>query len=72
MHRPMRFDAEKVVALKLYNEARRLEIRLADEEGVERIVSLPVPAAIELAQFIVDACSFMTRLKRRPRGSPPK
>ena len=64
----MRFDAEKVVALKMRNEARRLEIRVADERGAEHIVSLPVPAALELAKFILDVCGFPKRLKRRARG----
>jgi hypothetical protein len=66
----VRFDADRVVALKVQNKARRLEVRLADERGAEHVVSLPIPAALELARFILDACSFMTRLKRRSRGSP--
>jgi hypothetical protein len=67
----MRFNADKVLALKTLNAARRLEIRLVDERGAEQIVSLPIPAAIELAQFILDACNFMKRLKRRS-DAPPK
>lgn len=64
-----RFDASRVVSLKLLTDARRLEIRLADDTGAQHVVCLPVPAAVELAQFISDACSFMTLLKEPPR--PP-
>jgi hypothetical protein len=64
-----RFDSAKVVALKMQNDARRLEIKFADAAGTEHIVSLPIPAAVELATFIGDACSFMTRLKSRPQPS---
>jgi len=63
-----RFDAAKVVALKIRNPERRLEIRVADANGTEHVVSLPMPAAVELAQFILDACSFLTRLKRPTRN----
>lgn len=66
----MRIDAEKVVALKVQIEARRLEIRVADARGAEHVLSLPVPAAVELAQFIHDACNFLERLKRGGRDSP--
>lgn len=51
-------------------EANRLEMRFADERGGEHVVSLPLPAAVELAQFIHDACAFLERLKRGARGSP--
>jgi hypothetical protein len=65
----VRFDADKVVALKLHIAARRLEIRLADARGAERIVSLPVPAAVELANFILDVCAFLKGLTPGARGS---
>jgi hypothetical protein len=65
----VRLDADKVVALKTQNKRQRLEIRLADAGGVEHVVSLPIPAAIELAKFILDACSYMTRLKGRSDDS---
>jgi hypothetical protein len=58
-----------VVALKMQNEARRLEIKLVDAGGTEHVVSLPIPAALELASFISDACSFMTQLKRSRTSS---
>jgi len=63
-----RFDAATVVALKTQHNARRLEITLADDAGIQHVVSLPAAAAAELAQFIADASGFMTRLKR-PGGS---
>jgi len=59
-----RFDAATVVALKTQHNARRLEITLADDAGIQHVVSLPLAAAAELAQFIADASGFMTRLKR--------
>lgn len=65
-----RFDATGVTALKMNNEARRLEVRFVDAARVEHVVSLPIPAALELAQFIADACSFMQRLKQRPHDAP--
>ena len=64
-----KFDAETVVALKMQNDVRRLEIKFADGAGVEQVVSLPIAAAVELAKFMSDACSFMTRLKSRPQPS---
>lgn len=57
-----RFDAASVVALKMRNDARLIEIRFVDAQGVEHVVSLPIPAGVELAGFISAACSFMTRL----------
>jgi len=67
-----RFNAARVVALKTRNDARRLEIKFADNAGIEHVVSLPIPAAMELAKFISDACSFMTQLKQRPRPASQK
>jgi len=60
------FDAATVVALKMLNDTRRLEIRFVDADGIEQIVSLPVPAAVELARLTLDASDFMTRLKEGP------
>ena len=64
-----RFHAATVVGLRMDNIARRLEIRLADAAGREHVVSLPIPAATELAAFISDACSFVRQLKSQPRPS---
>jgi hypothetical protein len=64
-----RFDAVTVVALRLQNDARCLEITFADGAGIEHVVSLPIQTAVELANFISDATSFMTRLKQRPEPS---
>ena len=55
--------------MKLLNESRRLQIRLAGAEGVEHVVSLPLPAAVELAQLTLDASNFMTQLKYGPAPS---
>lgn len=60
------FDAATVVALKVLNQTRRLEIRFVDADGIEQTVSLPVPAAVELARLTLDASEFMTRLKEGP------
>ena len=62
-----RFDAASVVALKMCNDVRLLEIRLVDAHGAQHVVSLPMPAGAELAGFLSTACSFMTRL-RQPRA----
>jgi hypothetical protein len=63
------FNAAKVVAVKMLNDSRRLEIRLADATGVEHVISLPLLAAVELAQLTLDASHFMTRLKYGPAPS---
>jgi hypothetical protein len=63
------FNAAKVVAVKMLNDSRRLEIRLADAAGVEHVISLPLLAAVELAQLTLDASHFMTRLKYGPAPS---
>lgn len=60
------FDAATVVALRMQNDTRRLEIRFVDDAGIEQVVSLPVPAAVELAKLTLDASTFMTRLKEGP------
>ena len=63
------FNAARVVAVKMLNDSRRLEIRLADAAGVEHVISLPLLAAVELAQLTLDASHFMTRLKYGPAPS---
>ena len=60
------FDAATVVALKMQSDMRRMEIRFVDDAGIEQTVSLPVPAALELARLTLDASAFMTRLKEGP------
>jgi hypothetical protein len=37
-----------------------------DDAGIEQVVSLPVPAAVELARLTLDASAFVTRLKEGP------
>lgn len=63
------FSATRVVAVKMLNESRRLEIRLADADGIEHVISLPLLAAVELAQLTLNASHFMTRLKYGPAPS---
>jgi hypothetical protein len=63
------FAGAKVVAVKMLNDSRRFEIRLADAAGVEHVVSLPLFAAVELAQLTLNASHFMTRLKYGPAPS---
>lgn len=63
------FNAARVVAVKMLNDSRRLEIRLADAAGEEHVISLPILAAVELAQLTLDASHFMTRLKYGPAPS---
>ena len=58
------FQAHSVVALKLHSESQQLEIKFADANGAEHVVSLPSSAALELASFINEAAGFLTRLKR--------
>jgi hypothetical protein len=60
------FEAATVVALKMQNDTRRMEIRFADDAGTEQVVSLPVAAALELARLTLDASAFLTRLKEGP------
>ena len=60
------FDAATVVALKMLNDTRRMEIRFVDDAGTEQVVSLPVQAALELARLTLDASTFMKRLKEGP------
>jgi hypothetical protein len=63
------FSAAKIVSVKMLNDTHRLEIRLADTAGVEHVISLPLLAAVELAQLTLDASHFMTRLKYGPAPS---
>ena len=65
------FDAATVVALKMLNDTRRMEIRFVDDTGIEQVVSLPVQAALELARLTVDASAFMKRLKEGPALGQP-
>ena len=60
------FEAATVVALKMQNDTRRMEIRFVDDAGIEQVVSLPVLAAVELARLTLDASAFVTRLKDGP------
>jgi hypothetical protein len=69
-HGESRFDAANVVALVLDTCVRRLDIRFADATGMQHVVSLPMREALDLANFVSDSCSFMTRLSRRASPLP--
>lgn len=60
------FEAATVVALKMLNDTRRMEIRFVDATGIEQVVSLPVADAVEMARLALDAFEFVTRLKQGP------
>lgn len=60
------FEAATVVALKMQNDTRRMEIRFVDDTGIEQVVSLPAAAAVDLARLTLDAFAFVTRLKEGP------
>ena len=49
-----RFDAESIVRIATLAEQGRLEIRLKDSAGEIHVLSLPLPAAIELGSLICD------------------
>ena len=64
LHAASRFEAETVVTLRVMTESRRLEIKFANTQNTEHIVSLPLPAAMELATFISDISQFLARLAK--------
>jgi hypothetical protein len=49
-----RFDAETVVRIETLVERGRLEVRLKDSRGQTHVVSLPLPAAVDLGNLICD------------------
>ena len=65
------FDAATVVALKMLNDTRRMEIRFVDDTGIEQVISLPVQAALELARLTLDASAFLDSLKGQPGFASP-
>ena len=50
-----RFEAEKVDSLVSLAGKQRFEIQLSDARGKTYVVSLPLPAAVELGCLICDA-----------------
>ena len=50
-----RFEADKVDSLISLTGKHRFEIQLSDARGKTHIVSLPLPAAVELGCLICDA-----------------
>lgn len=64
LHAASRFEAETVVTLRVMTKSGRLEIKFANTQDTEHIVSLPLPAAMELATFISDIAEFLSRLDK--------
>jgi hypothetical protein len=64
LHAASRFEAETVVTLRVMTQSGRLEIKFANTQDTEHIVSLPLPAAMELATFISDIAEFLSRLDK--------
>ena len=50
-----RFDAEKFLRLVVITGERRCELQFGDSQGTTHVVSLPLPAAVDLASLICDA-----------------
>lgn len=51
----LRFDAEAVVRAVTLVGRGRFEIHLKDSRGQTRVVSLPLPVAVDLGRLICDA-----------------
>ena len=69
-----RFDAQIVVRVVTLTQERRLELHFSDAQGGTHVVSLPLPAAIELGALICDtsdAAPYLVGGIRRP-GSREK
>lgn len=49
-----RFDAETVVRTATITQQGRFEIELKDSAGKTHVVSLPLPAAVDLGYLICD------------------
>jgi hypothetical protein len=49
-----RFDADKVVRLATLTGEGRFEMQFGDSEGKTHVVSLPLPAAVQLGRLIYD------------------
>lgn len=49
-----RFDADNVVRLATVTGKKRFEMAFGDAEGATHVVSLPLPAAVELACLICE------------------
>jgi hypothetical protein len=68
-----RFDADKVVRLVTITGKHRFEMEFGDADGATRVVSLPLPAAVELACLICDVSETAPYLvggiqRRNPQG----
>lgn len=49
-----RFDADKVLRLVTLTERGRFEMQFSDAEGRTHVLSLPLPAAVQLGCLICD------------------
>lgn len=66
-----RFDAQDVVRLSTANRERRLEMQFCDDAGKKHVVTLPLPAAVELACFICEVSEhtpFLGGVRKRGRA----
>ena len=50
-----RFEADKLERLVSLTAKQRIEIELSDARGKTHVISLPLPAAVELGYLICDA-----------------
>lgn len=50
-----RFTAERLVRLVVLTRERRCELEFGDSQGNTYVVSLPLPAAVDLGSLICDA-----------------
>jgi hypothetical protein len=66
IHPTTTLQVESILGLRTLTESARLEIRLADAEGNEHVLSVPRPVAVELARFIADVAGLLDELEKRP------
>ena len=67
-----RFTAAKLVRLVVFTAERRCELQFGDSQGKTHVVSLPLPAAVDLASLICDAADrapyLVGGIQRRARS----
>lgn len=67
-----RFEAQTFGRLATINEGKRFEMHFSDAEGREIVVTLPLPAAVELGCIICDVSEHAPYLMggiSRPTGA---
>lgn len=70
-----RFEAETFGRLATINEGKRFEMQFRDAAGREIVVTLPLPAAVELGCMICDVAEHAPYLVggvRRPTKAPSR